>query len=206
MSKFPIFDTYLDYCSGIEYYHQKSKSEDHYRDPEGLSMGSCRKAERIRGSSTGRACVGCSPVSPAGCWQPEPGEALRGAGSQREGQRPLLIESLSLLQNGLLFGGSETVSPWEEPLRRVFAGQATDSLSLFPAASQYDYAPVKSFFCRIRGGEDREQEKPYYPFQVIPYWIHVHSSTQQESEPCCLTLVEKIHSGYEGKPRVSAFR
>lgn len=96
MSKFPIFDTYPDYCSGIEYYHQKSKSEDHYRDTEGLSMGSCRKAERIRGSSTGRACVGCSPVSPAGCWQPEPGEALRGAGSQREGQRPLLIESLSL--------------------------------------------------------------------------------------------------------------
>lgn len=96
MSKFPIFDTYPDYCSGIEYYHQKSKSEDHYCDTEGLSMGSCRKAERIRGSSTGRACVGCSPVSPAGCWQPEPGEALRGAGSQREGQRPLLIESLSL--------------------------------------------------------------------------------------------------------------
>ncbi|XP_017513282.3 period circadian protein homolog 3 isoform X7 [Manis javanica] len=69
------------------------------------------------------------------------------------------------------------------------------------AASQYDYAPVKSFFCRIRGGEDREQEKPYHPFQVIPYWIHVHSSTQQESEPCCLTLVEKIHSGYEA-PRI----
>nr|XP_017513283.2 period circadian protein homolog 3 isoform X8 [Manis javanica] len=68
-------------------------------------------------------------------------------------------------------------------------------------ASQYDYAPVKSFFCRIRGGEDREQEKPYHPFQVIPYWIHVHSSTQQESEPCCLTLVEKIHSGYEA-PRI----
>ncbi|KAK2499647.1 hypothetical protein MC885_017953, partial [Smutsia gigantea] len=69
------------------------------------------------------------------------------------------------------------------------------------AASQYDYAPVKSFFCRIRGGEDREQEKHYYPFQIIPYWIQVHSSTQQESEPCCLTLVEKIHSGYEA-PRI----
>ncbi|XP_021571396.1 period circadian protein homolog 3 [Carlito syrichta] len=69
------------------------------------------------------------------------------------------------------------------------------------AASQYEYAPVKSFFCRIRGGEDREREKYYSPFRIIPYLIHVHSSAQPESEPCCLTLVEKIHSGYEA-PRI----
>ncbi|XP_053776119.1 period circadian protein homolog 3 isoform X4 [Desmodus rotundus] len=69
------------------------------------------------------------------------------------------------------------------------------------AASQYDCAPVKPFFCRIRGGENREREKHYYPFRIIPYLIHVHSSARPESEPCCLTLAEKIHSGYEA-PRI----
>ncbi|XP_053431026.1 period circadian protein homolog 3 isoform X3 [Nycticebus coucang] len=69
-------------------------------------------------------------------------------------------------------------------------------------ASQCEPAPVKSFFCRIRGGENwRKQEKYYSPFRIIPYMIHVHSSAQPESEPCCLTLVEKIHSGYEA-PRI----
>nr|XP_020137504.1 period circadian protein homolog 3 isoform X4 [Microcebus murinus] len=70
------------------------------------------------------------------------------------------------------------------------------------AASQHNYAPVKSFFCRIRGGEGRrEQEKYYSPFRIIPYLIHVHSPTHPEPEPCCLTLAEKIHSGYEA-PRI----
>lgn len=68
-------------------------------------------------------------------------------------------------------------------------------------ASQYEFAPVKSFFCRIRGGKDAEQEKHYYPFRIIPYLIHVHRASQPEPEPCCLTLVEKIHSGYEA-PRI----
>lgn len=68
-------------------------------------------------------------------------------------------------------------------------------------ASQYEYAAVKSFFCRIRGGEEKEQEKHYYPFRIIPYLIHVHSSAQPGPEPCCLTLAEKIHSGYEA-PRI----
>ncbi|KAM8954997.1 period circadian protein homolog 3 [Lycaon pictus] len=68
-------------------------------------------------------------------------------------------------------------------------------------ASQYEFALVKSFFCRIRGGKDAEQEKHYYPFRIIPYLIHVHRAAQPEPEPCCLTLVEKIHSGYEA-PRI----
>ncbi|XP_047397260.1 period circadian protein homolog 3 isoform X2 [Sciurus carolinensis] len=68
-------------------------------------------------------------------------------------------------------------------------------------ASQHEYAPVKSFFCRIRGGGGREHEKQYSPFRIIPYLVHVHSCAQPESEPCCLTLVEKIHSGYEA-PRI----
>ncbi|XP_059997539.1 period circadian protein homolog 3 isoform X6 [Lagenorhynchus albirostris] len=68
-------------------------------------------------------------------------------------------------------------------------------------ASRYEFAPVKSFFCRIRGGEARELRQPYCPFRIIPYLIHVHSSARLEPEPCCLTLVEKIHSGYEA-PRI----
>uniref|UniRef100_A0A8C0HWG9 Period circadian regulator 3 n=1 Tax=Balaenoptera musculus TaxID=9771 RepID=A0A8C0HWG9_BALMU len=68
-------------------------------------------------------------------------------------------------------------------------------------ASYCEFAPVKSFFCRIRGGEARELGQPYCPFRIIPYLIHVHSSARPQPEPCCLTLVEKIHSGYEA-PRI----
>ncbi|XP_007492170.2 period circadian protein homolog 3 isoform X1 [Monodelphis domestica] len=68
-------------------------------------------------------------------------------------------------------------------------------------ASQYEYSQVKPFFCRIRGGKDREQETYYYPFRITPYLINVYNSTDTESEPCCLALVEKIHSGYEA-PRI----
>uniref|UniRef100_A0A667GBS3 PAS domain-containing protein n=1 Tax=Lynx canadensis TaxID=61383 RepID=A0A667GBS3_LYNCA len=68
-------------------------------------------------------------------------------------------------------------------------------------ASQYEFAPVKSFFCRIRGGKVREQEKRYYPFRIIPYLMRVHVSTQREPESCCLILVEKVRSGYEA-PRI----
>ncbi|XP_028696103.2 period circadian protein homolog 3 isoform X3 [Macaca mulatta] len=70
-------------------------------------------------------------------------------------------------------------------------------------APRYECAPVKPFFCRIRGGEDRKQEKRHSPFRIIPYLIYVHRPGQpeSESEPCCLTVVEKIHSGYEA-PRI----
>nr|XP_048271665.1 period circadian protein homolog 3 isoform X4 [Myodes glareolus] len=68
-------------------------------------------------------------------------------------------------------------------------------------ASQYGYASVKSFFCRICGGGDRAQKKHYSPFWILPYLVHVHSSAQPEPEPCCLALAEKIHSGYEA-PRI----
>ncbi|XP_031235425.1 period circadian protein homolog 3 isoform X2 [Mastomys coucha] len=68
-------------------------------------------------------------------------------------------------------------------------------------ASQYECAPVKPFFCRICGGGDRERKRHYSPFRILPYLVHVHSSAQPEPEPCCLTLVEKIHSGYEA-PRI----
>ncbi|XP_069638968.1 period circadian protein homolog 3 isoform X2 [Haliaeetus albicilla] len=66
-------------------------------------------------------------------------------------------------------------------------------------ASLYEYAQVKSFFCRIRGGKD--QEMRCYPFRITPYLVHVCTSVHVDAEFCCLALAEKIHSGYEA-PRI----
>ncbi|NXS77881.1 PER3 protein, partial [Erpornis zantholeuca] len=66
-------------------------------------------------------------------------------------------------------------------------------------ASPYEYAQVKSFFCRIRGGKDQEREARCYPFRITPYLVHVCTSVRVDAESCCLALAEKIHSGYEGK-------
>ncbi|KAM6045988.1 period circadian protein homolog 3 isoform 4-T5 [Theristicus caerulescens] len=68
-------------------------------------------------------------------------------------------------------------------------------------ASLYEYAQVKSFFCRIRGGKDQEQETCCYPFRITPYLVHVCTSVHVDAESCCLALAEKIHSGYEA-PRI----
>ncbi|XP_009698097.1 PREDICTED: period circadian protein homolog 3 [Cariama cristata] len=68
-------------------------------------------------------------------------------------------------------------------------------------ASLYEYAQVKSFFCRIRGGKDQEQETRCYPFRITPYLVYVCTSVQVDAESCCLALAEKIHSGYEA-PRI----
>ncbi|XP_032849100.2 period circadian protein homolog 3 isoform X2 [Tyto alba] len=68
-------------------------------------------------------------------------------------------------------------------------------------ASLYEYAQVKSFFCRIRGGKDQEQETRCYPFRITPYLVHVCTSVHVDAECCCLALAEKIHSGYEA-PRI----
>ncbi|XP_075577563.1 period circadian protein homolog 3 isoform X2 [Pelecanus crispus] len=68
-------------------------------------------------------------------------------------------------------------------------------------ASLYEYAQVKSFFCRIRGGKDQEQEMRCYPFRITPYLVHVRTSVHVDAESCCLALAEKIHSGYEA-PRI----
>ncbi|NXQ80978.1 PER3 protein, partial [Nyctibius grandis] len=67
--------------------------------------------------------------------------------------------------------------------------------------SVYEYAQVKSFFCRMRqvhwGGKDEETR--CYPFRITPYLVHVCTSVHVDAESCCLALAEKIHSGYEGK-------
>ena len=65
--------------------------------------------------------------------------------------------------------------------------------------------PALTTLCFFSGGEARELQRPYCPFRITPYLIHMHSSALTEPEPCCLSLVEKIHSGYQGKSGVSAF-
>ncbi|XP_063292540.1 period circadian protein homolog 3 [Pelobates fuscus] len=68
-------------------------------------------------------------------------------------------------------------------------------------ASLYEYTQVKSFFCRLRGGKDRDHELRYNPYRMTPYSVKVQNPSSTEPEPCCLALVEKIHSGYEA-PRI----
>lgn len=65
----------------------------------------------------------------------------------------------------------------------------------------FDCAQVKSFFCRIRGGKDREGEMRYNPFRITPYLLKVQGTGGEEEEPCCLALAERIISGYEA-PRI----
>uniref|UniRef100_A0A7N6AUP6 PAS domain-containing protein n=1 Tax=Anabas testudineus TaxID=64144 RepID=A0A7N6AUP6_ANATE len=65
----------------------------------------------------------------------------------------------------------------------------------------FDCAQVKSFFCRIRGGKDREGEMRYNPFRITPYLLKVQGTGSSEEEPCCLALAERIISGYEA-PRI----
>uniref|UniRef100_A0A8D0DW97 Period circadian regulator 3 n=1 Tax=Salvator merianae TaxID=96440 RepID=A0A8D0DW97_SALMN len=67
--------------------------------------------------------------------------------------------------------------------------------------SLYEYAQVKSFFCRLKGGRNQNQERRCYPFRITPYLVNVCSSDHNEPTSCCLTLAEKIHSGYEA-PRI----
>ncbi|MBN3307703.1 PER3 protein, partial [Amia calva] len=69
------------------------------------------------------------------------------------------------------------------------------------AAMLFQSAQVKSFFCRFRGGKDREGEMRYNPFRLTPYLLRVNEPGIGERQPCCLALAERIHSGYEA-PRI----
>ncbi|XP_061458187.1 period circadian protein homolog 3 isoform X2 [Rhineura floridana] len=68
--------------------------------------------------------------------------------------------------------------------------------------SLYEYAQVKSFFCRLRRGKNQDQGKRYYPFRITPYLVNIYDSDPNEPTSCCLAVAEKIHSGYEA-PRIS---
>uniref|UniRef100_A0A4W5KIX0 Period circadian clock 1a n=1 Tax=Hucho hucho TaxID=62062 RepID=A0A4W5KIX0_9TELE len=67
--------------------------------------------------------------------------------------------------------------------------------------SPVDCTQEKSMFCRISGGRDSEGEVRYYPFRMTPYQLTLRDS--DVSQPCCLLIAEKVHSGYEA-PRIPA--
>ncbi|KAI1890688.1 hypothetical protein AGOR_G00156220 [Albula goreensis] len=69
------------------------------------------------------------------------------------------------------------------------------------AAILFECSQVKSFFCRIRGGKDRDGEMRYNPFRITPYLLKVQGVGGEEEHPCCLQLAERIISGYEA-PRI----
>ncbi|KAJ8258736.1 hypothetical protein COCON_G00177480 [Conger conger] len=75
------------------------------------------------------------------------------------------------------------------------------STSSDSAAILFQCAQVKSFFCRIRGGKDRDGEMRYNPFRLTPYLLKVQGAEGEEELPCCLALAERIISGYEA-PRI----
>uniref|UniRef100_A0A671LTR2 Period circadian protein homolog 2-like n=1 Tax=Sinocyclocheilus anshuiensis TaxID=1608454 RepID=A0A671LTR2_9TELE len=67
------------------------------------------------------------------------------------------------------------------------------------AAVLFECAQVKSFFCRIIGGKDRDGEMRYSPFRLTPHLLKVQGLSVEE--PCCLALAERIISGYKA-PRI----
>ncbi|XP_043912380.1 period circadian protein homolog 3 isoform X2 [Protopterus annectens] len=67
--------------------------------------------------------------------------------------------------------------------------------------SHLQHAQVKPFFCRIKGGKEHKNEIQFYPFRLTPYLLNVHDVGIGETQPCCLALAERIHSGYEA-PRI----
>ncbi|XP_056111259.1 period circadian protein homolog 3 isoform X1 [Rhinichthys klamathensis goyatoka] len=80
-----------------------------------------------------------------------------------------------------------------QPPRLPHWNVGTDNAALFECAQ------VKSFFCRFRGGKDRDGEMRYCPFRITPYLLKVQGLSGEE--PCCLSLAERIISGYEA-PRI----
>lgn len=76
-----------------------------------------------------------------------PRKILHMTGSPGEGNRAFFNQEC--LSGKSLFVGWQCAIVWEGLLCRVCLGGESDSMSLSPAASQYQYAPVKSFFCRI---------------------------------------------------------
>ncbi|XP_062842934.1 period circadian protein homolog 3 isoform X2 [Trichomycterus rosablanca] len=69
------------------------------------------------------------------------------------------------------------------------------------AAMLFECAQVKSFFCRIRGGKDRDGEMRYNPFRITPYLLKLQGIIGEEEHQCCLALAERIISGFEA-PRI----
>ncbi|XP_007669911.2 period circadian protein homolog 2 isoform X1 [Ornithorhynchus anatinus] len=68
-------------------------------------------------------------------------------------------------------------------------------------SSSQECMEEKSFFCRVSGGKEHENEICYHPFRMTPYLIKAQDKQAAEEQLCCVLLAEKVHSGYEA-PRI----
>ncbi|XP_030071508.1 period circadian protein homolog 2 [Microcaecilia unicolor] len=68
-------------------------------------------------------------------------------------------------------------------------------------SSVQDCVQEKSFFCRISGGREHENEICYHPFRMSPYLTKVQETKSADDQLCCVLFAERVHSGYEA-PRI----
>ncbi|KAM6949590.1 LOW QUALITY PROTEIN: period circadian protein homolog 1b [Aplochiton taeniatus] len=71
------------------------------------------------------------------------------------------------------------------------------------SAATLDCTQEKSMFCRISAERAQGCDMRYYPFRLTPYQMSVRDCDAAEAQPCCLLIVERVHSGYEA-PRIPA--
>ncbi len=53
-------------------------------------------------------------------------------------------------------------------------------------------------FCRISGDLSTSGDVSYYPLRLTPYMLTLQDSDADYTQPCCLLIAERVHSGYEG--------
>ncbi|KAJ8008028.1 hypothetical protein DPEC_G00100480 [Dallia pectoralis] len=66
-----------------------------------------------------------------------------------------------------------------------------------------DCTQEKSMFCRINADRAQAGEMKYHPFRMTPYQLTLRDLDASDPQPCCLLIVERVHSGYEA-PRIPA--
>lgn len=71
------------------------------------------------------------------------------------------------------------------------------------ASPSVDCTQEKSMFCRISGDLSTSGDVSYYPFRLTPYMLTLQDSDADYTQPCCLLIAERVHSGYEA-PRIPA--
>ncbi|XP_062850297.1 period circadian protein homolog 1b isoform X2 [Trichomycterus rosablanca] len=69
------------------------------------------------------------------------------------------------------------------------------------SSAPVDCTQEKSMFCRISADGYSSGDMRYYPFRLTPYLLTLQNSDTADSQPCCLLIAERVHSGYEA-PRI----
>lgn len=136
---FPIFKARPECCDGIENQHRKDCVAGLSPDICSSEYGQVRQYWKDGGRSSGKTRVRWGLL----LGQESPWETLDATGSQSEGESPTSIASSSLWKESAMGAMVDAVCG-------ALGGAGHRRLSLFSAASQYEFAPVKSFFCRIR--------------------------------------------------------